>query len=109
MPLLLADENFPRPVVERLRQAGQDVLTVQEAGLRRAQDERILEFGTSQGRAVLTINRFDFIRLHKRLTQHAGIIVCTDDDPDVLARKILDALAQSSSLANQLIRINLGP
>jgi len=32
MALLYADENFDRRVVERLRQLGHDVLTVQEAG-----------------------------------------------------------------------------
>ena len=32
MSRLLADENFPLPVVEELRRLRHDVLTVQEAG-----------------------------------------------------------------------------
>ena len=32
MSRLLADENFPLPVIEELRRLGHDVLTVQEAG-----------------------------------------------------------------------------
>jgi hypothetical protein len=32
MARLYADENFPPPVVERLRELGHDVQTVQEAG-----------------------------------------------------------------------------
>ena len=32
MARLYADENFPLPVVEELRQLGHDVLTIQESG-----------------------------------------------------------------------------
>ncbi len=109
MVKLFADENFPGPVLERLRNAGWDVLRVQDVGLRTEPDERVLEFATAQERAVLTRDRDDFVRLHSVVKDHAGIVVCTDDDPDVLAEKIIKALANKADLKNQLIRINRSP
>ncbi|NJN22071.1 MAG: DUF5615 family PIN-like protein [Leptolyngbya sp. RL_3_1] len=78
---LYADEGFPCQVSRLLRELGHDVLTVQEAGLdnQRIPDEAVLAFAISQNRAVLTVNRADFIRLHKQNADHAGIIVCTED------------------------------
>jgi predicted nuclease of predicted toxin-antitoxin system len=106
---LFADENFSERVLERLRSAGLDVLRVQDVGLRKASDERVLEFATAQGRAVLMRDRDDFIHLHSRVDSHEGIIVCTDDDPEVLAKKIIDVLVNKTNLKNQLIRINRSP
>jgi Domain of unknown function (DUF5615) len=78
---LYADENFPRPVVETLRTLGHDVLTVQETRTvgTAMPDRDVLSFASSEERAVLTINRRDFIRLHAADPAHAGIIVCTLD------------------------------
>jgi Domain of unknown function (DUF5615) len=57
------------------------VLTVQEA--RNANlgipDEDVLAFAVTNKRAVLTLNRIDFIRLHASQPNHAGIIVCATD------------------------------
>jgi len=66
MAKLLADENFPLPVVSALRQLGHDVLTTSEAGLANQSigDSVGLNFAHSQGRAVLTLNRKHFVRLH---------------------------------------------
>jgi len=59
MARFYADEQFPLPVVELLRNLGHDVLTVQEAGNanQRIPDEQVLAFAVSQERAILTINR----------------------------------------------------
>jgi Domain of unknown function (DUF5615) len=66
MASLYADENFPNPVVAELRRLGHDVLTADEAGPARLSipDETVLEFATANGRAVLTLNRRHFVRLH---------------------------------------------
>ena len=45
----------------------------------RINDQKVLAFAMSQKRAVITNNRRDFIRLHMRQSDHAGIIVCTQD------------------------------
>ena len=76
-----ADEQFPLPVVQLLRTLGHDVLTVQEAenADQGIPDEKVLAFGVSQERSILTINRVDFIRLHRRDSNHFGIIICTNN------------------------------
>jgi predicted nuclease of predicted toxin-antitoxin system len=81
MARLYTDENLPSEVAIGLHERGHDVLTAREAGManQRIQDQDVLAFATSQKRAVVTINRRDFIRLHTRQPDHAGIIVCTQD------------------------------
>ena len=66
MARFYSNENFPQPVVEALRGLGHDVLTSLEAGNanRRIEDPEVLAYATSLGRAVLTLNRRDFRRLH---------------------------------------------
>ena len=79
MSRLYANENFPHPVVLELRRLGHDVLTVQETGKadQALPDEAVLKLAADEGRAVLTINRLHFIRLHRSQPHHAGIVVCT--------------------------------
>ncbi len=64
-----------------LRSLGHDILTVQEAGNanQRIPDPDVLAFATKDHRAVLTFNRHDFVRLHKILPNHSGIIACTEN------------------------------
>lgn len=87
MAHLYSNENFPLPVVEELRRLGHDVLTIAEMGIanQRMPDEQVLNVAAGQGRAVLTLNRKHFIRLHREGIQHAGIIACTFD-PDFLGQ-----------------------
>ena len=67
MARLYSNENFPLPVVLELRRLGHDVMTVQEAGKANQEipDDEVLAFASVEGHAVLTINRRDFIRLHR--------------------------------------------
>ena len=108
MARLYSNENFPFPVVEELRRLGHDVLTVLEAGKaeQAIEDEKVLAFATSLERAVLTINRKHFIRLHREQPLHSGIIVCTLD-PDFAgqARRIHQALEEHAELACLLLRV----
>ncbi len=109
MARLYANENFPRPVVEELRRLGHDVLTIQEAGQaeQAMPDEDVLAFSKTEERALLTINRRHFIRLHHHHPNHFGIIVCTFD-MDYLgqAQRIDEALRASPQLEGALIRVN---
>ena len=105
---LYADENFPLRVVEELRRLGHDVLTAFEDGRANQSitDAQLLERATELGRAVVTLNRVDFKRLHRDLPAHAGIIICTEDpDRAGQARRIADALIGSDELAGKLIRV----
>ena len=109
MALLYADEDFPYPVVERLRLLGHDVLTTFEAGQanQAITDADQLAFATNLGRAILTRNRRHFITLHKHFAHHAGIISITDDpDLDGQARRIDEAITSYDTLADRHLRVN---
>ena len=109
MARLYANENFPFPVVEELRRLGHDALTVAETGRagRKTSDEEVLEFAVADGRAVVTLNRKHFFRLHRCHPHHAGIVACTyDADFVALAGRIHAALVAAATLNDQLIRIN---
>ena len=104
-----ADEQFPYITSNRLIELGHDILTVQAAGNanRGISDEDVLAFATQQNRAVLTLNRRDFIRLHRQNQDHAGIIVCTDDSDKIrLADRIHQTISKNTeSSEGQLIRV----
>jgi predicted nuclease of predicted toxin-antitoxin system len=103
MARLLADENFPLPVVLVLRSAGHDVRTALEAGLLATADPVVLAAATADARAVLTQDR-DYIRLHKLGPVHAGIVFVTRvDDVFATAARIDAAIAGQADLTGQLI------
>ena len=107
MARLFADENFPWPVVEALRQRGHDVGTLTDVGHAGMglPDEAILALAAADGRALLTLNRKHFARLHASAS-HAGIVVCTVDlDFDGQAARI-HAAVDNTPLAGVLLRIN---
>ncbi len=109
MARLYSNENFPIPVVEALRKLGHDVLTIQETGKDNQEfsDEEVVSFAANDNRTVLTINRKDFIRLHKESDNHSDIIVCTFDvDFEGQARRIDAAIKDYNSLVGLLIRVN---
>jgi predicted nuclease of predicted toxin-antitoxin system len=101
MAQLYANENFPYQVVEALRKLGHDVLTVQEAGKggQEIRDDEVLAFATEQNRAVVTINRRDFIRLHSSDPTQ-------DIDTEGQAKRIDQAIQTVKDLAGQLLRVN---
>ena len=109
MARLYANENFPLPVVQELRRMGHDVLTTQDVGLahKSTSDQAILEFGRRERRAVLTLNRRHFVRLHAQAADHPGIVVCTVD-PDFMgqAGRIDHAVRSVDVLEGQLLRVN---
>lgn len=108
MARLYADEQFPREVSELLRTMGHYVLTVQEAGNANLgiPDEEVLAFAISDNRAVITLNRQDFIRLHRANPSHCGIVICTNDmDRSRMAIRIDEKIADEEPLTSKLIRI----
>ena len=109
MARLYSNENFPLPVVVGLRGLGHDVLTTAQAGKSglAIPDEAVLEFASAERRAVLTLNRKHFIRLHALRPNHGGIVVCTFD-PDFAGQvgRIDEALRGVTGLTGLLIRVN---
>ena len=109
---LYTNENFPLPAADELRRLGHDVMTVQESGLggQAVPDEEVLRFATQQGRALVTLNRRHFVRLHEQSDAHTGIIVCTlDRDFTGLARRVAEAIRDGDHLGGKLIRVNREP
>ncbi|MBX9626903.1 MAG: DUF5615 family PIN-like protein [Gemmataceae bacterium] len=108
MAALYADENVRIELVVALRALGHDVLTALADG--RANqgipDPLVLARATALGRAVLTGNRRDYHRLHRRQPNHAGIVTFTrDDDIQPLADRIHAAVSPLPSLAGLLMRV----
>ena len=87
--LLLDEDSQGRSVVRLLREAGHNVLTVGEAGLRSRSDSQVLEFAIQKDRVLLTRNVRDFELLHHSVAIHPGILVEHQDrDP---AKNMRDA------------------
>ena len=104
-----ANENFPLPVVEALRELGHNLLTTYESGKagQAVSDEDILAFATGESRIMLTLNRRHFIRLHQATPDHSGMVVCTyDPDFEALADRIHSALQVYSDWTGRLVRVN---
>jgi hypothetical protein len=109
MARLYSNENFPLPVVERLRQLGHDVLTIQQTGKagQAWPDEAVLSFALTEDRILLTLNRRHFFRLRSAGTHHAGVIACTvDADFSGQAERIHHAILGQVNWSGQLVRIN---
>lgn len=103
-----ADENLPLRTVQELRILGHDVLTAFEdgkAGLA-ISDELVLARATELNRVVLTLNRVDFKRLHYKTSEHAGIVICTEDpDRAGQARRIAEEVSKFENVNGQLMRV----
>ncbi|BAZ50586.1 hypothetical protein NIES4103_32030 [Nostoc sp. NIES-4103] len=109
MTKFYANENFPLDLVQELRQLGYDVLTSYEAGQanQSISDAEVLNFAHKQERVVITLNREDFISLHKQGQKHSGIIICKEDrDYKRQSEIIYEFLIQNTQpLTGKLIRI----
>jgi Domain of unknown function (DUF5615) len=65
-----------------------------------------LAFVIDRERAILTLNKADFIRLHRRDDNHFGIIVCSDNlNWEQFAARIDAAVSVEQSLQGKLIRV----
>ncbi|MFN0034856.1 MAG: DUF5615 family PIN-like protein [Saprospiraceae bacterium] len=106
---IYSNENFPVEVVQGLRDLGYDVLTTHDAGRsgQRIPDEEVLAFAIAEKRAVLTINRRDFKRLHRINPAHFGIIICTEnlDFPSFFAQIDFVLHPLGEDISGQLIRV----
>jgi predicted nuclease of predicted toxin-antitoxin system len=103
-----ADEQFPFPVVELLCALGHDVLTVQAAGNagQKIPDDEVLAFAIENARSILTINKSDFVRLHRHSGNHFGIVVCSSNrNWEQFAARIDEAVKTEVSLQGKLIRV----
>jgi hypothetical protein len=92
MARLYSNENFPRPVVEKLRALGHDDQALP--------DDEVLRFATENKRTLITLNRRHFIRLRGEHPNHEGIIVCKfDPDFEKQSQRIDKQINETGSLA----------
>ena len=94
-------------MVIALRQLGYDVTTTYEAGQanQAIPDDEVLIFAHQQNRTVITLNRDDFLKLHRSGVQHSGIIICKDDrDYPGQVQALHTYLQSQSDLTNRAIR-----
>jgi len=83
----LADENFPRPAVQALREAGFDVLWIAQTNPGAADDE-VLALGVSTSRTLLTFDKdFGELAFRRRLASPCGIVLfrITPQSPEEVA------------------------
>lgn len=109
MAELYIDENFPWPATKELRRLGHDVVTIQESGHGglALPDDDVLRAATRERRAVVTLNRRHFVRLHEQGASHAGIVVCSADSDFVrLAGRIDAVIREYGQLSGQVVRVN---
>lgn len=101
-----ADENIPLRTVQELRQLGHDVLTAFEDGKANLaiSDRLVLARAIELNRIVLTLNRSDFKRLHRDNSEHAGIVICTEDpDRAGQAKRISEQVLKFVDVHGQLV------
>lgn len=105
---LYFDEDVSVGIVENLRTRGFDVLSARDAGaLGRSDDEQML-YAVSQRRAVVTHNRVDFEKQHKKFLEngmkHYGVIIAKRRrDAEVVSKllALLDSVT-AEEMQNQL-------
>ena len=98
-------------VVRELRALGHDVLTTHDVGKsnQRIEDDSALRYATDHDRCLITINRRDFMRLHRAVPKHGGIIICTENrDYAAFARRIDLEISRVPTLANRFLRVVRG-
>ena len=102
-PRLLADENIPRSVVEKLKARGLDVVSVWEYRPR-LEDIEVLELAIREKRIVLTFDK-DFGRLALAYSRVPGIILLRfrPRDPEYIYSRIVKALNAVKEPYNKLI------
>jgi predicted nuclease of predicted toxin-antitoxin system len=92
---LLADENFPRSAVLALRNAGHDVVWMQEAEPG-ASDPSVLARATAEGRLLLTFDKdFGELAFVRRVPAPSGIVLfrISLPSPAIVAATVVAVIA----------------
>ena len=94
------DEDLSPRIAQALRRRRVDATSAQEVGATQLDDSAQLAYATREGRAIVTANVRDFLRLARHAvatnTAHAGIVLVPAsfrrDEFEEIARAIDDAL-----------------
>lgn len=113
LSLLVDEDSQAKYLVNLLKSAGHDVLTVNEAHLSGAPDPSVFAFARDQGRILLTRNCSDFQEIHQIQPNHPGILAVyqnTDASKNLSYQDIVKAIqnleAASLDIESQFIVLN---
>jgi predicted nuclease of predicted toxin-antitoxin system len=85
------DENIGRRGLELLRASGHDVVTVWDQGLHGVTDEQLFKICSTEGRALVTLDR-DFGQVPRFPPERSAGIVILEVGPRATLQEILDRL-----------------
>ena len=111
MARFFADEDFDAEIGSALARLGHDLDGVAHRGLgnKGTTDDAVLALASGEKRILLTHNRRHFVRLHRAVPNHAGIVVCSQrGQPEEMAGSIDRLLREHGSFTGRLVRVNLG-
>ncbi len=101
---LLLDEHMHVRVAHALSAKGHDVLIARRLSDNKCgdgiDDDAVLREAAKAKRAVVTLNRTDFIRLHQEQRGHHGILICRG----IQAPRARDAHEELAKLLDQFLR-----
>ena len=112
---LLVDECIEgKQLVERLRHAGHDTVTVTDIGLVGASDQTVFESAIVEDRVVLTTNVKDYAPLGKNQTaaglKYPGVLWVPRNGEGMSNQEIVDAIARIEitypTLEDQIVCVN---
>jgi len=110
---LLDEDSQAKYLVNLLRAAGHDVVTVKEAGLGSCPDKFILDYARQELRVLLTRNCEDFNELHLANSVHPGILAIYQDSDSsrnmnyqAVVKAVSNLEAANYELGNQFVILN---
>lgn len=113
LELFIDEDSQDRLLVKLLKNAGHNVITVNEAELMGTTDLVVLDYARANNRVLLTYNCDDFEALHEANPNHAGIVVIyrdADRSKDMSFKTIVKAIANLEAsgipVTNQFIALN---
>ena len=113
LKLLLDEDSQAKYLVNLLRVAGHDVVTVNESSLGSFPDSDVLNYARQKRRVLLTRNCDDFLELHGLNPSHAGILAVyqsPDTAKNMSYQTIVKAIANLEmagyELENQFVILN---
>ncbi|MGL5795070.1 MAG: DUF5615 family PIN-like protein [Waterburya sp.] len=113
LKLLIDEDSQAMALINLLRNAGHDVLTVNEAGLTSQPDNVVLNYARQHNWILLTRNCRDFKALHEAHPFHPGILAIYQEANPLkkmsrkdIVRAIANLEAANISLTNQFISLN---
>jgi predicted nuclease of predicted toxin-antitoxin system len=106
----LADENYPAPSVQILREAGHDVVAVAETNPGLTNGD-VAETAAGQGRILLTLDKdFGQIAFRERKVSLIGIVLVRGEGlrPDEPGQLLLEAMQAGVDLEGQFVVLRRG-